>query len=111
MFAYLTYQYAALFEKKYREKKIQEEEKIHALERSTQEYRRRYEELSESHEEIKARYNLLQISERESAKEKSQLKEELEEVRQKLSRKKVNHNMSMGKYEQNENSMEKNMQL
>lgn len=88
MFAYLTYQYAALFEKKYREKKMQEEEKIHALERSTQEYRRRYEELSESHEEIKARYNLLQISERESAKEKSQLKEELEEVRQKLSRKK-----------------------
>ncbi|MCC5929452.1 MAG: hypothetical protein JJU28_09425 [Cyclobacteriaceae bacterium] len=67
---------------------MQEEEKIHALERSTQEYRRRFEELSESHEEIKARYSLLQISERESVKEKSKLKEEFDKVRQMLSRKK-----------------------
>lgn len=80
LFPYLTFHYAALFEKKFRDKESNNRSMMNELCRQHAEYKSAYYELTSSHDELRRRYDELLRSHTEQTKE-------LTEVKRKLSRK------------------------
>lgn len=97
LFPYLTFQYASLFEKKFREKKVDDKSSLDELNRAVAQYksaldhlRSSYNELKSSNDKLKSSNEHLRIKNEELHQIHASLKEELLEVKSKLSRKRRN---------------------
>ena len=92
LFPYMTFQYAALFEKKFREKKVDDKSSLEELNRAVVQYKSAYAQLRSTYDELNSNNKQLRNKNEELHQIQESLKSELIEVKNKLSRKRRSTN-------------------
>jgi hypothetical protein len=87
LFPYLTYQYAALFERKFREKKNDDRSTVDKLSQLDTQYKSAYNDLKSTHHELTSNQDQLKRKYEELLHAHTVQTNELTEVKRKLSRK------------------------
>jgi len=87
LFPYLTYQYAALFERKFREKKIEDRSTLEEYGQLANHYKSAHDQLKSSYDEFQLSYDHLNRRYDELLRTHTAQTKELSEVKRKLSRK------------------------